>query len=257
MVAKRKTTKKAATTFTLLNIDVRSLIASHYPSILSIKESEHTSSEGEEPEEHARTVLNFDDETDVPFSQILHEKSNRSEYFYDPHKAPNKVWVTMYSFTHHGRQLPLYTKKPCWWCHHSFSSSPLGCPLEFCSGKKSLPKEYASTITDVEKSAEFFITDGLFCSYPCVLSYIHSKRMNTRYKRSTGLLSLMYSKTHGGLAIIPRAPEISILENYGGHLTIDEYRSGFGRFVYEKMPNRRYPVLVPSGEMYHEKVIEV
>lgn len=253
MVAKRKATKKSATTFTLLNINVRDLLSSHYPSILTIKNSEDES----DGEEISRTVLNFEDEREVPFSQILHEKSIRSEFFYDPHKAKNKMWITMHSFTSRGRQLPLYTKKPCWWCHHSFSSSPLGCPLKFCSDGK-LPKEYASTLTDINiESSEFFITDGMFCSYPCVLAYIHSKRMNTRYKRSTGLLSLMYAKTHGRLSIIPKAPDITVLDAYGGHLTIEEYRSGLGRFIYEKMPNRRYPVLAPSGQMFQEKVVDV
>lgn len=92
---------------------------------------------------------------------------------------------------------PSSTSILCFWCKHSFSTKPIGCPIKFINNR--IEKSYISQITKdkyymkenitktkleqlsqlkqdtieiklIEK--EHYVTDGIFCSFNCVMSFI-------------------------------------------------------------------------------------
>ena len=48
------------------------------------------------------------------------------------------------------------------------------------------------------------------------------------------------------------SPEIDVLESYGGHLTIDEYRNINGNLTYEISKNIQSPLFFPTGDIVEE-----
>ena len=108
----------------------------------------------------------------------------------------------------------------CWWCRHSIPEHiyPIGCPIKYHSGSNSDKEEY-------------FDTEGIFCSFNCVISYNNDvSQNNIRYRETGGLIYLLYKKLFG---IYPYQMNIKpalswkVLKNYGGDMTIQEYRSTF------------------------------
>lgn len=207
---------------------------------------------------------------------ILHENdkmSKRVQYFFDIKKNKVKVWPVMVD-TQKG-SLPLYTNKPCRNCHHTYDTHPYGCPIRYN------PHIPTTVISNVHNSSsvvlrdrviafliennlpadtnDFFETEQMFCCLPCVKSYILSCLSNNskayKYKKSLSYLTLMYKKIYGitGIpSIIPRAGPIEILDTYGGHLTIEEYRASIGLLHYEHTPNIRRPYMYSSSDYIEE-----
>lgn len=94
----------------------------------------------------------------------------------------------------------------CYNCHHHFNNKPFFLPIEYNLELK-----------------KFKIT-GNFCSPNCVKSYaINSKVYSTRLY----LIGQMYRQLFGPRYIIKPAPPIQCLKEYGGTLTIEEYRKYF------------------------------
>lgn len=219
---------------------------------------------------------------DIPVADLLHEKSRRAYYFLDAKKAQNKFWVTMIDVTLNG-PLPNSTQKPCWWCRHKFSSRPVGCPLRYHPQKNSgVEKE---RFEEKLKSAglpvssnDFFETEGFFCSFPCCKAFILDQKGSVKYKESLTLLSLLFSilystdKRPVGIFSLdrtknapptqekhdfPTAPTWKLLKDYGGHLTIEEWRSTFGKLEYDATVNTRRPYMFCSSQYISEKKIKL
>lgn len=97
----------------------------------------------------------------------------------------------------------------CWWCCHPFDSRPIGIPVKYDDAK------------DVFKGI------GCFCSINC--AYAHAKK--ERMKVHLSDFVFMYQKLTGNTlpddwSLMP-APDRIVLQNFGGPLTIDEFRSAF------------------------------
>ena len=90
----------------------------------------------------------------------------------------------------------------CWWCKHCFDTPSVSLPESYFNDK--------------------FICIGNFCSYNCALSY--NIDSNDNVWRKTSLLNLLYYKTYGLTEKIVSAPDWRQLEDFGGNLTIDEFR---------------------------------
>lgn len=130
------------------------------------------------------------------------------------------------------------TKIKCWWCKNSFSNLPLGCPIR--------------------KEENKILMEGVICSFPCSKSYIKNIGYEgIRYKDSMAILNYLYdiflkiNKIENGS--IPDAPHWNQLKEFGGHLTIDEFRSTFGKIKYTKTSNI---LLVSYPILYTEKIID-
>lgn len=199
----------------------------------------------------------------VEISDILHEKtrkSRRSIMFYDPHKNQVKYWGVMFDLTNNG-PLPRYSTKPCWWCRNKFSYHPIGCPVKYNSQKNGgLDKERLTermkelNLTE-EDGNDFFETEGIFCTFPCVKAYILeqiSKTKTPKYKRSLTLLTLLYLKLMGTVAKIPVAGTWKLTTDWGGHMTPHEFRYSTGILEYKETVNVRRPFMFCSSNWIRE-----
>ena len=246
------------TAFVLRGLNASQTILSHY---VRVKKPINFDEDGEGDQTLPQTIIQDQEIADIPMSQLLNEKSKRAYYFLDTHKTQNKYWCNMIDVLNNG-PLPSSTSKPCWWCRHSFNSRPIGCPTSYypCSSdcvdtarvKEKL--EDAGLPTD---TLDFFETDGMFCSFPCVKAYILDKGAKAKYKNSAGLLSLLFKLVHGMYMEIPRAPSWMVLKAYGGHLTILEFRATFGKLAYEETTGGRRPYMFASARYIAEIKIKL
>ena len=107
----------------------------------------------------------------------------------------------------------------CWWCRHSIPEDwhPLGLPLKF--------------IKDKEKTE--FHCEGIFCSFNCMMAHLHSCDLESiKYRNCGQFITAMYRQAFGRACwtekLIP-APSWSHLREYGGKLTIEEFRNTFNK----------------------------
>lgn len=97
-----------------------------------------------------------------------------------------------------------FTKKTkCWWCRNHFSTPAV-----------QLPEDYYN---------ETFYCTGNFCSFNCMKSYNLDLNDSLSWKRES-LINLLYFLTYSEHKDIITAPHWITLEEYGGSLTIEEFR---------------------------------
>lgn len=181
-------------------------------------------------------------------------------YFVDPHKNVFKYWIQMIDVHDYGA-LPLSTSKPCWWCRTSFSSRPLGIPLEYYPNEASLrvpvKRSRSEVLTQANlpaDSTDFFVTDGLFCSFPCAKAYTRDSVKEIKYSNTLTLLPLLYEKLGNPRRSdpIPEAPHWKMLQSYGGHLSVPAFRSVFGKVEFVETPNIRRPYMYTCSGIVQE-----
>lgn len=94
----------------------------------------------------------------------------------------------------------------CWWCRNSFNTPGL-----------ELPEDYYN---------ETFYCTGNYCSFNCIKKYNLELNDSLTWKRDS-LINLFYFKLYNEYKEISPAPHWMILKEYGGCLTIDEFRNNF------------------------------
>ena len=240
----RDTKKRKRTILTLRGVRGADLMLAHYG----------TDTTGEDDIEETEIFLDAEESANT--QDLLHSSAKSVIYFLDPHKVEQKMWIHMFD---EGQNtiLPRFTKKPCWWCRHSFSWHPVGCPLSYSphisSGeKKKIIEERMKELNLSADTNDFFSTEGIFCSFPCVQAYIVSKKYNTRYKKSATLLTLLYLKIFGKIISIPAAPTWKIIDTALGHLSIEEYRETYGKLRYIETSNIRRPYMYVASRYIQE-----
>lgn len=192
----------------------------------------------------------------VSVTQILHEDSKRFETYLDWKQRTVKLWVCMYNTILNG-PLPLHTDIPCWWCRCNFDTSPLGVPIQYVSEpedhirrgiqawleKNNLPTE----------DLEYFETDGIVCSFPCMKAYIlHEGRRKEQYRESLTLMSLLYSRIYGKVEAIEEAGDWRLIDRWGGHLSPLEYRERYGKVYYTETHMTKKPLMYSVGNYIQE-----
>ena len=100
----------------------------------------------------------------------------------------------------------------CWWCRHRYTTPTVCLPESYFKNK--------------------FYTFGNFCSYNCALSYNINLNDEKIFKR-TSLLYYFYKQTYAKTLKIKQAPSWEILKEYGGMLSINEFRKNFISNEYE------------------------
>lgn len=208
------------------------------------------------------------------------QKETNTFSYLDESKKEHQCVLTMVS-NDTQCDLPEKTNIFCFWCHHPFNSKPLGCPIQYVPHR--IVKDYYSEITKdnyilrenithkqldnnqdhFEKhnmnmiERDYYITDGVFCSFNCCLAFIQNNHHDPLYRYSENLLTNIYIKTFGENAQpITPSPSWRILKDYGGSITIEEYRKNFYKVEYKDIYNVIYP---PSkfkmvGFLYEKQV---
>jgi len=244
-------------TLLLRNISAIQVIISNYA---PKKTANFQNIENEPQDVLPQTLIsqNLEDADEIPVTELLHEKSKRSYYFLDNRKIQNKFWRNLIDITTTG-PLPHTTENPCWWCRNTFSTNPIGCPLKYNPHKEENTKidEKFKKAGIKTSTNDFFETEGLFCSFPCCKAFIIDQKSCVKYKESLALLSLLLIKLYGKIVEIPTAPSWKIIKEYGGHLTIEEYRATFGKLEYTLTVNMRRPYMFCSSSYIEESRIKL
>ena len=217
----------------------------------------------------------------------INSSDNKLYTFLDESKRQHRCVCTMVD-TQHAR-LPTKTSNCCFWCRNSFTTMPIGVPMEYVHSQTI--KKYYSEITKdyyeirenissskreyLEKNKkdndddnnnnditvdicknEYYITDGLFCSFNCALAFINDNESNPEYNLSKSLLIKMYEDLFKTECNIFAAPHWRLLQQYGGHLSIDEYREHFNKIEYIDLQNRfvEPPQFFNSSKIYEQKI---
>ena len=91
----------------------------------------------------------------------------------------------------------------CWWCKHHFDTPAIGLPENYVDGK--------------------FELQGNFCCFNCAKSYNLDLSDNNTWKRNS-LLDFFYNLTYNEDKTIVPAPHWKTLRDFGGNLSIEEFR---------------------------------
>lgn len=214
-------------------------------------------------------------------TDLSSKTSDQQTFSYlDESKKEHQCILTMMN-QEDDQQLPSKTTLRCFWCHHSFDFQPLGCPIQYIPHR--VIKNYYSEITKDnytlrenislkqlalnEKmysknkmdltTRDFYITDGIFCSFNCCLAFIMDNHSNPIYTYSEQLLNNIYMDLFGReiQPIIP-APSWRILKKYGGNMMIDEFRKNFYKVEYKDIDNVIFPFskFRPIGFLFEKQV---
>jgi hypothetical protein len=177
------------------------------------------------------------------------------------------------------KPLPTTTSINCFWCRHSFPNIPIGCPIEYISSvlckhyyselhkdnysiKGNVTNRIASFISQLQENSQFiidkkdyYLTDGIFCSFNCCLAFINENKSNQLYKKSEYLLYKLFNKLFNNLEINP-ASSWRLLKNYGGFLSIEEYRNNFNKIIHIDLKDfiQELPVCKPIGFLFEKKI---
>jgi len=253
-------------TFVLKDINANNVLFYHYRVPEETSNDEGNRSRFPISKDDQETVLDFDGQN-IGIADLLHEKSKktkRSIMFLDPHKGHVKFWGVMLDLTLNG-PLPRYTPKPCWHCRNKFSYHPIGCPIRYSKQKdkglsKTLIEERFTELNlSLENGNDYFETEGIFCTFPCVKSFILNQISMTKspkYKRALTLLTLLYLKIFGVLIKIPTAGTWKLTADWGGHMTPHEFRASTGLLEYTETINTKRPYMFCSSGWIREKRVK-
>lgn len=180
-------------------------------------------------------------------SDISTPPSNVISYLDDSRKL-HSCDVSMINFNKQFESKNILYK--CFWCrsHVPSNMSSIGCPIKYKPHK--IIKAYQNTISKVSYTIEeditnsridnlndsdltiehndCYVTDGIFCSFNCCLAYINDNNRDSTYKHSKQLLFKLYYTIHNNQDVnITPAPHWRKLIEYGGDLTIKQFRDNF------------------------------
>ena len=94
----------------------------------------------------------------------------------------------------------------CWWCCHPFEGTTLNMPHKY------------------DERRNKFYTSGNFCSWSCMKTYAIDKYGCNRGGLICGNMVMMRRKLFDKIGTIQRAPHRQRLIQFGGDLTIDQFR---------------------------------
>jgi hypothetical protein len=122
-------------------------------------------------------------------------------------------------------------------------------------------KDDQNNVLTINKE-EYYNCDGVFCSFNCCKAFIKDNKFNSLYDQSDILLNKLFidimKYTNPDLSTkavtINPAPSWRLLEEYGGHLNINEFRENFNKVSYEFHGIIREKIFKPIGHVYEEKI---
>jgi uncharacterized CHY-type Zn-finger protein len=123
--------------------------------------------------------------------KIVEKNMKIMKYFTNEFDGGNEILISPYR---------------CYHCHHNFNNKPFFLPIDYnCELNR-------------------FKVTGNFCSPNCVKTYALNSKI---YQNRIYLIGHMYRKLFGPNYTIKPAPPIQTLKEYGGKLSIEEFRANF------------------------------
>ena len=123
--------------------------------------------------------------------KIVEKNIKVMKYFTNEFDSGNEILISPYR---------------CYHCHHNFNNKPFFLPIDYnCELNR-------------------FKVTGNFCSPNCVKTYALNSKI---YQNRIYLIGHMYRKLFGPNYTIKPAPPIQTLKEYGGKLSIEEFRANF------------------------------
>jgi len=199
-------------------------------------------------------------------------ETNEKIKIYDEIKHVKELWA--YS-------IPLRTGTEeshnlrCYWDHHPFEGIGIFCPLSYRpkqiakKGQVEIKTRTDSNISNfvikenvpkfkdisnlkeknlIELTDAYYEVDGLFCSPECCLAFINDEKTKvngSKYFDSERLLHLMLGLT----SRINPANSFRLLKEYGGNLTIEQFRKSHKSIKYEY-----YGTTVLISHLFEKKI---
>jgi hypothetical protein len=111
----------------------------------------------------------------------------------------------------------------CWHCTHNFNNPPCFIPDKYINGN--------------------FYVFGCFCSFNCASTYNLEILNDARVKIRQSLILILFHKIFGNNKTLVYAPKKELLKDYGGNLTINEFRKTF--MVSDKEYKLNIPPMIP------------
>ena len=233
-----------------------------------------------------QTLSNFNQnfrENPVNTTKISELSSvNQTISFLDEAKKSHKCIVSMIDFNTHRKLTDiLHNFFNCFWCRNIIPNNvdPIGCPIKYIPSQAI--KNYYSEISkdhytikeditnkkihDLNESTDerievinknYYLTDGIFCSFNCCKSYIKDNKNNSMYSLSEMLLLKIYNQIYpDNIPFIEEAPHWRKLMDYGGNLTIEEFRDSFNKIEYKGYGHiSDIPQFKSIGFIFEEKI---
>ena len=178
--------------------------------------------------------------------------------FVDEAKKPHKCNISMIDF-YTNKEVYYCNTYNCFWCRNSMPENimPIGCPIKYVATQavksyyseiskdkytikenittkrnESINKNDENKLTIIDKN--YYLTDGIFCSFNCCMAYVEDNKHNSLYDMSECLLLKMYHDIYPTkVASIDEAPHWRKLKQYGGDLTIEQFRESFNKIEYQ------------------------
>ena len=189
----------------------------------------------------------------------INKKNSDVISFLDEAKKPHKCSISMIDFYTNNEFNNDRNKYDCFWCRNSIPNNiiAIGCPVKYIPSqavksyyseiskdkyiiKENITNKRQVTIEDSNDTRldiidrNYYITDGIFCSFNCCMAYITENKYNSLYNMSEMLLLKMYNDINPStIPYIEDAPHWRKLKKYGGDLTIEEFRSSFNKIEYK------------------------
>lgn len=148
-------------------------------------------------------------------------------------------------------------KYNCFWCRNTIpiDTKVISCPLSYIP-EQIFTEQYSfgsKNILMIKEniigSKEYYKSEGIFCSLNCCKAFIEDNEHIPKYFLSNYYLDLINTKLGNKFNII-KAQHWKILIEYGGTLTIDEFRKNFNK---QTTINHGEINFHPEGSLFEKK----
>jgi hypothetical protein len=121
-----------------------------------------------------------------------------------------------------------------------------------CAERQNNEDRNSITNSIIIEAGNYYEVEGIFCSFQCCLAYLEDNKANPIYNHSGLLLRQFYRDLTGhNFPDMHPAPSWKLLKNYGGILSIEEFRASFSNQQYIDhgwfIPSRTYPPATNSS----------
>jgi len=171
----------------------------------------------------------------------------------------------------------------CFWDKHPLGEhykSAIGCPIRHVPSQ--LVKKYYSELSkdtytireNISPSLEneikeeknkddrmfflkrdYYITDGIFCSFNCLIAWILENKHNNLYRDSYYLTLKIYNDLYNEkITSIEPSPSWRLLKCFGGYKSIDNYRTDFKKSTFKDRGTHIDIKCIPLATIFEEQL---